>query len=115
MPDNDKTPTIEPCPMPGCGGEMSFGEAPLGCALICCVCSFRIKGYDKPNVRGRYDQLCERNRLGKAAQAVIEKPPEYCGIHNESSLWNSAVKAVLDRLRSPEPCEGHPDEPERRE
>jgi hypothetical protein len=97
--------------MPCCGGEMGWAVIPNGNSLVCCVCSFRIAGYDLTNVIGRYDELRELVRWGKAAEKLKEKPPRHCDVgimhvQGEVDLYTDGLsdgfilgrKACLDML-----------------
>ncbi len=79
MTDTEKV-KIEPCPMPGCGGECTIESISNPFQTIYCVscidCTYRgIDDLDEDMAIAAHNQHCERNRLGKAAKKLQENPP----------------------------------------
>lgn len=98
-------PKIEPCPIPGCGGECHILNVPQSTMTvnryyIICGC-----GYETPTresedeIIAAHNQLCEYVRAGKAVKKFRDKPPFDDHPDNQAMVFNKGVQACLDRLK----------------
>lgn len=99
-------PKIEPCPMPGCGGEcwdviaVPVRGTGRQYQVKCLECVYAASQCDtKPEAIAAHNQLCERNRLGKAAEKFMENPPWDKHIDQQSRVFNEGVQACRDMLK----------------
>ena len=99
-----KTPTLEGCPF--CGSECILDSSSQAILCICCMYRSGVSSpYDVPTIDELvidHNSLCERNRLGKAAEKFREKPPESKFRDEDDDYYDgfdAAVRACLDMLK----------------
>lgn len=128
---------IEPCPMPGCGGECTtrgqeFGkwfEYQVVCNDVTGACGYRsawcfddaeIGSNERTgdaNAIAAHNELCRLVRVGKRTEKVIDKPPEHPLEGEDTEYQNglsdgfaNGVKAMRDMLTCADERSKEPEE-----